>query len=50
MAEKRALTGEKVRIEPSKNMEAIAANLKTSKPLRLGKDCDYEQELGRLQI
>ena len=37
--------------EPTGLPKRTASNIaNSSKPLRLGKDCDYEQELGRLQI
>lgn len=53
MAEKRVSSSDKTQTEtaqPPKKSGVPADNGKTSKPLRLGKDCDYEQELGRLQI
>ncbi|MGB8062443.1 MAG: polyphosphate kinase 2 [Candidatus Sulfotelmatobacter sp.] len=53
MAEKRVPSSEKgqaVVAQPSKKSVAPADQSKMPKPLRLGKDCDYEQELGRLQI
>jgi polyphosphate kinase 2 len=53
MAEKRGPNSEKTQVldaEPAKRSGSTAANGKMPKPLRLGKDCDYEQELGRLQI
>jgi polyphosphate kinase 2 len=53
MAEKRIAAGEKIpRIPapPSKKTEAASVPGKISKTLRLGKNWDYDQELGRLQI
>ncbi len=53
MAEKRVPSFEKTQAvvaQPSKKSGAPADQGKVPKPLRLGKDCDYEQELGRLQI
>jgi polyphosphate kinase len=53
MAEKGIAAGEKIpRIPapPSKKTEAASVLGKISKPLRLGKNWDYDQELGRLQI
>ena len=49
MADKRPPIDEKPSTDtPLKKAESTSS--KSSKPLRLGKDCDYEQELGRLQI
>ncbi len=53
MVEKRVPSSEKTQAvvaQPSKKSGAPADQGKLPKPLRLGKDCDYEQELGRLQI
>src|ERR1700739_770696 len=53
MVEKRVPTSEKTQTgaaQPSKKSGTPPDNGKVPKPLRLGKDCDYEQELGRLQI
>jgi polyphosphate kinase len=53
MAEKRVPGSEKTQAvvaQPAKKSGAPAEPGKMPKPLRLGKDCDYEQELGRLQI
>src|ERR1035437_9278298 len=53
MAEKRIAAGEKIPpipAPPSKKTEAASVPGKISKPLRLGKNWDYDQELGRLQI
>ena len=52
MAEKRAASSEKtqaVTTQAPKKSNGSADQGKP-KPLRLGKDCDYERELGRLQI
>ncbi len=53
MAEKRAPANGKGQIDapPSpKKTEAASLASESLKPLRLGKDCDYDQELRRLQI
>ena len=53
MGEKRVPSSEKTQAVgelPAKKLSAPAGNGNIPKPLRLGKDCDYEQELGRLQI
>lgn len=51
MPEKRIPTsGKTAALEPSKKSGASADNGRTPRPLRVGKDCDYEQELRRLQI
>src|ERR1700758_5569811 len=53
MAEKRgpsSVNPQAVAVQPSKKSGAPADQGKTPKPLRLGKDCKYEHELGRLQI
>ena len=52
MAEKGTAT-EKVQagsVPLSKKPDPTSVPAKTFKPLRLGKDCDYNQELARLQI
>ena len=53
MAEKRGPSSvniQAVAAQPSKKSGAPADQGKTPKPLRQGKDCEYEHELGRLQI
>src|ERR1700740_2564483 len=53
MAEKRSPSSEKAQAvfaPPVRKSGTSADNGKGPKPLRLGKDCDYEQELRRLQI
>src|SRR6201998_2419902 len=53
MVEKRVPTSEKTQTgaaPPVRKPDSSADNGKGPKPLRLGKDCDYEQELRRLQI
>jgi len=52
MAEKRvpSLVKTQVVAEVLSKSPSGAGNGKMPKPLRLGKDCDYERELGRLQI
>jgi polyphosphate kinase len=54
MAAKSVARGEKAQasaaVQVSRKKEAISNPGKSPNPLRLGKDCDYEQELGRLQI
>jgi polyphosphate kinase len=53
MAEKRGPSSvniQAVAAQPSKKSGAPADQGKTPRPLRLGKDCEYEHELGRLQI
>lgn len=49
MADKRPPTDEKS-FAPTASKKTELSSPNPSKPLRLGKDCDYEQELGRLQI
>ena len=53
MSEKRTPSDEKSEAGASpspRRTESAPANGKPSKRLRLGKDCDYEKELGRLHI
>jgi len=53
MAKKRSKTSESIQVgaaPSSRKAELISVTGKMSKPLRLGEDCDYNQELGRLQI
>ena len=53
MAEKQVSSRAKIRASvapPPKKSGSSADQGKLPKSLRLGKDCDYEQELGRLQI
>ncbi len=53
MPEKRTASNEKMQAGASpspKKTEHVPVNGKSSKRLRLGKDCDYDKELGRLHI
>src|ERR1700757_4767544 len=53
MAEKRGPSSVNIQVvaaQPSKKSTPPTDQGKTPKPLRLGKDCDYEQELRQLQI
>jgi len=50
MADKRTSNSEKIQADPAKKTEQASPNGGVIKQLRLGKDCDYEQELRRLQI